>query len=915
MKESLQEVTEAEIAQFKKKLKLLKKFKGKHTELISLYIPENADRSNIMGQINEELSQSSNIKSPTTRKNVQGALRKISNFLKTIDFKIPKFGMVVFSGNVSEIEGRENIQLFTVHPPKELKTKLYWCDSEFHLAPLLEMAEPQEFYGIATIDKNESTIALLAGKKYEILGHFTSGISGKHQAGGQCLLPETLIQLSDGNIVELSECHNPSSVKSADFENFKVNDSFINGKWETIKPEIFEISTKEPRMEISCSKDHAFFCWKNGTIIEKTAEELNEGEFLLLPEKVKVEGKIQKLQNNCFNSFNVLESGRKELIATRKKIGFSQKKLAEKTSLFQANISALELGKFAPRHKTLGKICESLGIDFNEFSQKNCTPNSKLFLPKELSNELAQLAGYFLGDGFFETERIRFFEGRKEIIEKYAKIAKKLFNANMNLRHRESKNYFELTVYGKPVVKFFKENFPELSERKRFVPKKALKSKDSVFASFIRGLFDAEGYITTEHLALGMHNEKTVKQLQLAFLRFGIISSLNRHSNNRNPYSKQTRFSVQIDEKKSLKLFYEKIGFSSKEKMQKLENLIAERSSKSSVRQLIVSGKEIRGIIEKNGFKITDFPKVSNFFRNERMMGKETFKNSILKQCKSKKLKQELENILEKEILPAKISKINRKELPTKMIDISVEKRNFIANGLIVHNSAHRFERLHEEAVHEFYKRIAEKLNQTFVQYGDKLKGLIIGGPGITKNYFLNTELMDYRLKKKVIGVIDTSYTDESGLREIVQKAEDLLKDTDIIKEQQVISNFLSETVKTGLTAYGQKEVEEALAMGKVSTILLSEGLEWMVYKFQCNGCNTIEEILVKDPLNFNEKTFRCKKCGSEAEVVEEIDYIDFMLEKAQSTSTEVKIVSVETNEGEQFLKGFGGIGAILRYK
>jgi len=170
-------------------------------------------------------------------------------------------------------------------------------------------------------------------------------------------------------------------------------------------------------------------------------------------------------------------------------------------------------------------------------------------------------------------------------------------------------------------------------------------------------------------------------------------------------------------------------------------------------------------------------------------------------------------------------------------------------------------------------------------------------------------------LKKKVIGVIDTSYTDESGIRELVQKSEDLLKDTDIVKEQQVISNFLSETVKTGLTAYGQKEVETALEMGKVSRLLLSEGLEWVVYKFQCNGCNTIEEILVKDPLNFNEKTYRCKTCGSEAEVVEEIDYIDFMLEKAQKTSTEVKIVSVETNEGEQFLKGFGGIGAILRYK
>lgn len=915
MKADLEEISEAEIAQFKKKLKMLKKFKGKHTELISLYVPENADRSNIMGQISEELSQSSNIKSPTTRKNVQGALRKINNFLKTIDFKIPKNGLVVFSGNVSEIEGRENIQLFTVHPPKELKTKLYWCDSEFHLAPLEEMAEPQEFYGIATIDKNESTIALLAGKKYEILAHFTSGISGKHQAGGQCLLPNTLIQLSDGNIVELENCHNPSSVKSADFENFTVKDSFINDKWETLKPEIFEIVTKEPRMEISCSKDHGFFCWKNGKIIEKTAGELHEGEFLLLPEKIHVGGKIQRLEKNFFNSFEVSEKGRKYLENSRKKMGFSQKQLAEKTGLFQANISALELGKFCPRYNTLKKICEATGIDFNYFSSKQCSPNSKLILPGELNKELAQLAGYFTGDGCFEKERIRFFDERKKVIEKYESVAKKLFNANTCVRFRQSKNYFELTVYGKPIVKFLQENFPELCGKKRFIPKKALKSKDDVLAAFIKGIFDAEGYATTEHLALGMNNEKTVKQLQLALLRFGIIASLNRHSNNRNPYSKKTRFTVQIDEKKSLELFCKKMGFTSSEKNEKLKQLALSRSGKSNVRQIIVSGKEIREIIEKHGFKITDFPKVSNFFRNERMMGKQVFENSILGFSKNKKMREELKLVLEKEVLPAKISKITVKKLPAKMIDISVEKRNFIANGLIVHNSAHRFERLHEEAVHEFYKRIAEKLNSIFLQYGDRLKGMIIGGPGITKNYFLNTELLDYRLKKKVIGVLDSSYTDDSGIREIVQKSEDLLKDTDIIKEQQLISHFLSETVKTGLTAYGQLEVEEALAMGKVSMLLLSEGLEWMVYKFQCNGCNQSEEILVKDPLNFNEKTYRCKKCNSEAEVVEEIDYIDFMLEKAQNTNTVVKVVSVETGEGEQFLKGFGGIGAILRYK
>ena len=142
---------------FKKKLKKLSQYRGRGTELISVYIPNGTDRSQVMGQLGEEISQSSNIKSPQTRKNVQGALRKITNFLRQIDFKIPDNGIVVFAGNISETEGRTDIRLFTVRPIRELKTKLYWCDSTFHLEPLKEMARPSNAYALITIDKSEAT--------------------------------------------------------------------------------------------------------------------------------------------------------------------------------------------------------------------------------------------------------------------------------------------------------------------------------------------------------------------------------------------------------------------------------------------------------------------------------------------------------------------------------------------------------------------------------------------------------------------------------------------------------------------------------------------------------------------------------------------------------------------------------------
>ena len=113
------EVTKGDEAIFKKKIKKLSQYSGRGTELITVYIPFNTDRSSVMNQLTDEISQSSNIKSPTTRKNVQSALRRLINFLKQIDFKIPKLGLVVFSGNVSETEGRTDINYLQLN---QLKT-------------------------------------------------------------------------------------------------------------------------------------------------------------------------------------------------------------------------------------------------------------------------------------------------------------------------------------------------------------------------------------------------------------------------------------------------------------------------------------------------------------------------------------------------------------------------------------------------------------------------------------------------------------------------------------------------------------------------------------------------------------------------------------------------------------------------
>ncbi len=157
---------------------------GRHTELVSVYIPAGYDVNNVLTQLTQEQGTASNIKSKATRKNVTDALERAIQHLKLYN-KTPENGLVVFSGNVSEREGQSDVQVWALEPPEAISTRLYRCDKEFILDPLKELVTPKDVYGLIAVDNKEATIATLKGDHYNILKKLTSGYSGKHRAGGQ----------------------------------------------------------------------------------------------------------------------------------------------------------------------------------------------------------------------------------------------------------------------------------------------------------------------------------------------------------------------------------------------------------------------------------------------------------------------------------------------------------------------------------------------------------------------------------------------------------------------------------------------------------------------------------------------------------------------------------------------------------
>jgi len=220
-------------------------------------------------------------------------------------------------------------------------------------------------------------------------------------------------------------------------------------------------------------------------------------------------------------------------------------------------------------------------------------------------------------------------------------------------------------------------------------------------------------------------------------------------------------------------------------------------------------------------------------------------------------------------------------------------------------------------------KRVGEYANEEFLPLlkEKKLKGILIGGPGNTKIEFVKRGYLNHELRKIIIDTFDICYTEEFGIRELLEKASDVLKDIELMREREVIQRFFKELIKEdgGLAAYGEKEVMRYLQMGAVDTLIITDNINMSRVTVKCNNCDYTQEINVKnDELQkFEEdlKTKSCPQCGGTLYITEKEDIIEYFAKLCEETGTTLKIVSTDTEEGSQIYKAFKGIAAILRYK
>ena len=231
--------------------------------------------------------------------------------------------------------------------------------------------------------------------------------------------------------------------------------------------------------------------------------------------------------------------------------------------------------------------------------------------------------------------------------------------------------------------------------------------------------------------------------------------------------------------------------------------------------------------------------------------------------------------------------------------------------------SAKRFQKLREMELTYYFNRVAETTREYFIDIYP-IKGLVISGPGPTKEDFINGNYLEYRLQNMIINTIDASYSGAEGIREAFSKSADILGDFRMVEEKKLVEDLFREiNSHTGKGSYGLQEIIEYLKNNVVETLIITDNTNLHRVEGKCKRCQHTQEEIVERPLVIPKKTEYtsnpCPSCKSmEVEAFEQ-DIVDYLELLAAKTGTRLEVISGSAEHGSM-LASLGKAGAILRY-
>jgi len=306
-------------------------------------------------------------------------------------------------------------------------------------------------------------------------------------------------------------------------------------------------------------------------------------------------------------------------------------------------------------------------------------------IPNVMSLGLAQICGYFLGDGNFEERGLRFRDERLEILEKYKRLFKDIFNVDGGIFKMRDKNCYTLNISSSEILNFFRFFMPDILNI-------IARSKDEVVGGFIKGFVDAEGHVNKKRpiITIVQKEKQILRYLQLFLLRFGVRSFLRFDVGKK-------KISVLSIRDRSVK-DYLQIGFTASDKESQLLKWIEHCNKTYDKEMMPVRRKEIWELLKSIGLNPSQI--IKSRPKSYKWINRRELENSLRSlmdvRIMDRQIKQKIDFIFKllnsnfsfEKIRKIKISENKDKEL---FYDFSVPgAENYIADGFVVHNSTFR---------------------------------------------------------------------------------------------------------------------------------------------------------------------------------------------------------------------------------
>ncbi|WP_175059768.1 LAGLIDADG family homing endonuclease [Thermococcus sp. 2319x1] len=467
---------------------------------------------------------------------------------------------------------------------------------------------------------------------------YTSGKSSS--AAGLCVAPDSLIITENGTweIGKLTEdwikdvgaikysegiYYAPYLGESFSFSEGKIKKSPMSKVWKLKSPrELIMLKTNTGK-EVITTPETQLLVFKDGSFKWKKSEDIQQGDYVVTLRKIEVEEKplyvIEMLQDlDELVLYGIKEDVKRLIEKIRKEKAITKRELAKIFGVNENNhnwVNERARGNITMKH--LKKLVELAEVPLSSIHPREVAlqDGKRIRIPKLLDEKFAYFAGLIAGDGYVSQAggvSVRFSNRSSEMRRKFKELAEYLFGIEVK-ENAQGDGVLAVHFHSKVVAHLLKKLGVPLSPKseKVDIPPELFAAPKEVLAAYLRGVFDCNGTVVlrnkgSSYIEFDTPSEKLAKKIQLALLRFGVVSHLRKRNrrkgyvseiNGRRVVSKHDRWELRIYGENIIH-FAREIGFEHPEKKARLEELVRKlRASKRDTNIDVIPG--IGGLLRK----------------------------------------------------------------------------------------------------------------------------------------------------------------------------------------------------------------------------------------------------------------------------------------------------------------------------